>query len=656
MIGKILGKRYEIVEKIGGGGMALVYKAKCQLLNRYVAIKILRSEFISDKDLLDKFKKESQAAASLSHPNIVNIYDVGEEDNIYYIVMEYVDGKTLKQLIKEKGKLSIGEIVDFARQIALALKHAHSNHIIHRDIKPHNILVTEDGRAKVTDFGIALAATSSTITNAGNIIGSVHYFAPEQARGGYTDEKSDLYSLGIVMYEMATGRLPFEGDAPVTVALKHIQEKPEIPSKYNSSISKDLESIIMKLIQKEQSARYASAAELIEDLYKVKSNIDLGDINNTLKIEDSPTQVIPSVTADEIKNSINNKDNLDTKNKSSPKNKKRKFIIGSAVVVALVAALLFTFGVLYLADFFKVEDVKVPNFEGWNIQDAEKEAEKIGLRLNATLVNDDTVPKDEIIKQDISEGMMVRKNTIVKVTVSKGSKLAVVPNLVYENVMDAEGLLIKEGLIPGTVVEESSELPMGTIIRQDPIAGTKVSSGTKVSYVVSKGLKPETISMPKLVGKTLEEAKNLISQNRLEGTITERHSDIYVKGYVIEQSIPPNEKVNVGSTVNIVVSKGSDAPDQTEDPDGHDQDGDEQSPISKPITIDLSEYTGNVNIVVEQISEDKIKKIYDEQHDLDKTENKIVSVSVTGTGQQKYAIYVDGELLGTQEIDFRGGV
>ena len=192
-----------------------------------------------------------------------------------------------------------------------------------------------------------------------------------------------------------------------------------------------------------------------------------------MKIEDSPTQVIPSVTADEIKNSINNKDNLDTKNKSSPKNKKRKFIIGSAVVVALVAALLFTFGVLYLADFFKVEDVKVPNFEGWNIQDAEKEAEKIGLRLNATLVNDDTVPKDEIIKQDISEGMMVRKNTIVKVTVSKGSKLAVVPNLVYENVMDAEGLLIKEGLIPGTVVEESSELPMGTIIRQDPIAGTK---------------------------------------------------------------------------------------------------------------------------------------------------------------------------------------
>lgn len=250
MIGKILGKRYEIIEKIGGGGMAIVYKAKCNLLNRFVAVKVLRPEFINDKDLLGKFRKESQAAASLSHPNIVNVYDVGEEDDVYYIVMEYVNGRTLKELIKEKGKLSKEEILDFTRQIALALKHAHSNHIVHRDIKPHNILVTEDNRAKVTDFGIALAATSSTITNTGSIIGSVHYFSPEQARGGYTDEKSDLYSLGIVMYEMATGRLPFEGDAPITVALKHIQENPEPPSKYNPSISKGLESIIVKLMQK----------------------------------------------------------------------------------------------------------------------------------------------------------------------------------------------------------------------------------------------------------------------------------------------------------------------------------------------------------------------------------------------------------------------
>ena len=212
MIGTVLGGRYEIIEKIGGGGMALVYKAKCRLLNRYVAIKILRDEFINDEDFINKFKRESQAAASLSHPNIVNIYDVGVDEkdghSIHYIVMEYIKGKTLKEIIREKGKLTLDETVDYSIQIAEALEHAHRNHIVHRDIKPHNIMVTEDGRIKVTDFGIARAATASTVTNTSNVIGSVHYFSPEQARGGYTGEKSDIYSLGIVMYEMITGKVP----------------------------------------------------------------------------------------------------------------------------------------------------------------------------------------------------------------------------------------------------------------------------------------------------------------------------------------------------------------------------------------------------------------------------------------------------------------
>lgn len=655
MIGKILSERYEIVEKIGGGGMALVYKAKCQLLNRYVAVKILRPEFINDKDLLDKFRKESQAAASLSHPNIVNIYDVGEEDDIYYIVMEYVDGKTLKQLIKEKGRLPIDETLEFSRQIALALQHAHSNHIIHRDIKPHNILVTEDGRAKVTDFGIALAATSSTITNTGNIIGSVHYFAPEQARGGYTDEKSDLYSLGIVMYEMVTGRLPFQGDAPVTVALKHIQERPELPSEHNPSVSKNLEFVIMKLIQKEQSARYASAADLIEDLYKVEGNIELADTDNTLEIEDSPTQIIPPVTANEIKELADNNDSLGIENEPPVRNKKRKFLIGSAVAAAIVAALLFTFGFFYFADFFKVEDVKVPNFKGQSIQDAEREAERIGLRLDVTFINDDTVPKDEIIKQDISENMMVRKNTIVKVTVSRGSKLTIVPSLIYENVIDAEEMLKNRGLEMGIAEEEFSELPVGIIISQDPKDGKEVPQGTKVNYTVSKGSKIETVSMPELKGKTLEEAKDIIAQHGLEyGDIEEKHSDVYVKGHIIEQSISPNKEIEIGSVVNLVVSKGSDAPDQMEDLDEHDQNGEEQSdskPMSTTIVFTLAEYSGKVDVVVEQIDGDKSKRIYNKEHDLDE-EGKVVNVPVTGTGRQKYAIYVNGKLLGEKEIDF----
>ncbi len=656
MVGKVLGNRYEIIEKVGGGGMALVYKAKCKLLNRYVAVKILREEFINDKDLLDKFRKESQAAASLSHPNIVNIYDVGEEDEIYYIVMEYIDGKTLKEVIKEKGSLSTDEILDYSKQIALALKHAHSNNVIHRDIKPHNILVTEDGRAKVTDFGIALAATSSTITNTGSIIGSVHYFAPEQARGGYTDEKTDLYSLGIVMYEMATGKLPFEGDAPVTIALKHIQEIPEPPSNYNSSIPDGLESIIMKLIQKEQSARYSGATDLIEDLYKVKSNIDLGNIDNTLKIEDSPTQIIPSVTAIEMRELINSKDEIKSNNEATKKNKKRKPLLIPAIVAALVAALLFTFGFFYLSNIFNVEDVVVPNFEGWNIKDAEKEAEDIGLRLKVTLISNKDVPIDEIIKQETSEGMKVRKGTIINVSVSKGGKLVTVPDLMYETSTDANLILKKLGLEIGVVDDDFSELPEGTVIMQYPKSKTEVEKGSKVNYTLSKGMEVKTIAMPELVGKTLEEAKDIIAQKGLElGAIDEDYSDKFVKGYVMEQNIPSKQEVNIGSVINLKVSKGSDVPDQDEDLDEDDKNKDEETnppgTSTQLISFSLEGYTGEVDIVIEEIIGNKTKKVYNKKHDIDK-EGNTVRIPLTETGHHVYAIYINEDLLGRKPIDF----
>lgn len=663
MIGKILGNRYEIVEKIGGGGMALVYKAKCNLLNRYVAIKVLRPEFVNDKDLLDKFRKESQAAASLSHPNIVNVYDVGEEDGVYYIVMEYVDGKTLKELIKEKGKLSKDEILDFTRQIALALKHAHSNHIVHRDIKPHNILVTEDNRAKVTDFGIALAATSSTITNTGSIIGSVHYFSPEQARGGYTDEKSDLYSLGIVMYEMATGRVPFEGDAPITIALKHIQEKPEPPSKYNTSISKGLEAIIVKLIQKEQSARYSNASALIEDLYKIKNNFDLDDIDNTLKIEDSPTQIIPMVTANEIRQLTDSQDEekiMNIKNKkgkkdNSKKDNKRKLVIGSAIAAALVAALVFTFAFFYISDLFKVENVEVPNFEGMNIEKAHKLAEDKGLSLNVSTQHNSEVPKDVIINQTTREGMTVRKGFEVKVTVSEGSKLVPVPDLTNENATDAKRLLRDAGLEPGEVSEDSSdEYPIGTIIDQNPRKGVEVAAGSAVDYVVSTGPKVQTFPMPNLKGKTLQEAQDLIKQYKLEAVISEEYSNVYVRGHVMEQSIEPNKDVIEGTVVNLVVSKGSDVPDQMEEPieEGEDQEETQSSGTStKAISIDLKGYTGIVDIEVYQINGSKSKKVYSEKHNADEAKGPI-KVNVTGSGTQQYTVYVNGKYQGTAEVNF----
>ena len=655
MIGKILGKRYEIVEKIGGGGMALVYRAKCNLLNRFVAVKVLRPEFINDKDLLDKFRKESQAAASLSHPNIVNVYDVGEEDDIYYIVMEYVKGKTLKELIQEKGKLSKDEILDYTRQIALALKHAHSNHIVHRDIKPHNILITDDNRAKVTDFGIALAATSSTITNTGSIIGSVHYFSPEQARGGYTDEKSDLYSLGVVMYEMATGRLPFEGDAPITIALKHIQDNPEPPSKYNPSISKELESIIIKLMQKEQSSRYANASALIEDLYKVKNNFELGNMDNTLKIEDSPTQIIPMVTANEIKELTDSRDeirNKDLVDKKDNKNPKRKLIIGSAIAAALVAALVFTFAFFYVSDFLKTEDVEVPNFVGMDIDEAEAEAGKLGIRLNMSTEYNADVPKDEIIRQTTSPGMKVRKGFEVKIVVSEGSKLAVVPDLVYKNESEAEALLKAKGFKVGAVTPEFSELPIGTIIDQNPRAGLEAVEGSAVDYVVSKGPEVATVSMPNLVGKTLEEARVILAQfNLKEGSITEEYSNVYVRGYIIGQNIQENEEVSEGSVVNLIVSKGTDDPDHSEDIGGENGEESTETPSTQPISISLEGYTGIVDVEVYQIGALSNKKVYSKKHNVD-VEGTSLRAEVSGTGSQQFDVYINGEKKGEVVINF----
>jgi serine/threonine protein kinase len=269
MEGIILGNRYKIIEKIGSGGMACVYKAKCQLLNRYVAVKILKPEFIDDEEFVKRFRIEAQAAASLSHPNIVSVYDVGKEDDIHYIVMEYIDGVTLNNYIMNKKRLNWREAVKITIQICSAIELAHSNYVIHRDIKPQNIMLTKDGRVKVTDFGIARAATSATITMAGNTMGSVHYFSPEQARGGYIDEKSDLYSIGIVFYEMVTGKLPFDGDAPVAVALKHLQSEPKLPSELVPGLRKGINDIIVKAMQKDVKRRYQTATDMLSDLYSV---------------------------------------------------------------------------------------------------------------------------------------------------------------------------------------------------------------------------------------------------------------------------------------------------------------------------------------------------------------------------------------------------
>ncbi|WP_313346801.1 Stk1 family PASTA domain-containing Ser/Thr kinase [Sedimentibacter sp.] len=472
MIGRILGNRYEIIEKIGGGGMSYVYKARCKVLNRFVAIKILRDELTSDPDFVNKFKQESLSAASLAHPNIVNIYDTGIEDDIYYIVMEYVKGETLKKYINRKGRLSEQEAVKISRQMAEALKHAHSNNIVHRDIKPHNILITEDGIAKITDFGIARAATSSTINNTSNVIGSVHYFSPEQARGGYVDDKSDIYSLGIVMYEMVTGLVPFDADNHISVAMKQIQEKPVLPTKKvkNLNISKAYEDIIMKCLEKHQSFRYQNIDDLIKSLDAL-NGFSTGNNSEDDEIIDSPTMVIPVITDDINDNNVINIDLIDgnsnnafksffgedteeeIKNKhkkedqktNDAERKRNLKITVAAVLSALVIAVVG--GIIAFKAIMYVPEVEVPDLLNMSEEEGKQTIEGLGLVFEvAKREYSNEYEEGRIMEQSVDEGMKLKENYPVEVVVSRGQKEIIVPNLVGRYAIEAGIILADAGL------------------------------------------------------------------------------------------------------------------------------------------------------------------------------------------------------------------
>ena len=383
LVGKIIGNRYEILEKIGVGGMATVYKAKCHVLNRYVAIKVLKDEFTTDEEFIRRFNIEAQAAASLSHPNIVSIYDVANEGNLYYIVMELVKGKTLKQIINEDGALPWKWSVNIVIQIASALETAHKNNIVHRDVKPHNIIITEEGVAKVTDFGIAKAVSNSTITAFGTTIGSVHYFSPEHARGGYTDAKSDIYSLGIVMYEMLTGRVPFDADTAVSVALKHMQEKPVEPMKLNPSIPFAVNKIIMKAIQKEVSLRYQSATEMIRDLTMALKNPE-GDFVNEEAFEEGATQIMSTLHLEEEQEKQEAKEKEEKKGKLAKFFEKHPRLKIPAIILTFLLIFVLTLIITYnvvsiISNANRVKDVYIPNLVGMTSEQAKQTVEDLNV-------------------------------------------------------------------------------------------------------------------------------------------------------------------------------------------------------------------------------------------------------------------------------------
>ena len=554
---KLLAGRYELIEKIGEGGMAVVYKAKDRLLNRYVAIKILRPEFTQDEQFLDSFKRESQAAAGLQHPNIVSIYDVGRTGNINFIVMELVDGRPLSDFIKENGHLDYKTTIDIAKQMASALAIAHKHQIIHRDVKPHNIMITSDGVAKLTDFGIARAVSKATmVADTSKIIGSVHYFSPEQARGNYVDERSDIYSLGIVMYEMLTGKVPFDGDNPVSIALKHINEEIVPPHEYVDGIPPALERAVLKATNKFQTNRFNSADELIEELdniefvTKVVGNSIFAEASNEVarKRSDIDEDDSEELTSDKSKGKKKKK-------KAGPDNRKKKLLkIGIVAATILVLGL----GVAFATGAFSSK-AKVPDMSDMTYKEAKNTAEKSGFKVEkGKRVYSSEIAEGHVVEQDPAGGEEAKKGTTIKLNLSKGSKEGTVPNIVGQDYKKVDKKLKKAGYKLGIVKSETSNKPEGTILTQDPEAGTNADKGTKINITISDGKGKDKGTVPSVTGKSLEEAKSAITNAGFKvGNITYDESNVYGNGYVMWQQYAANTSLEKGETIDIEVSKGA---------------------------------------------------------------------------------------------------
>ena len=551
--GKLLGNRYEIIEKIGNGGMATVYKATDKVLKRHVAVKILRDEFTTDEEFIRRFEVEAQSAARLTHPNIVSIYDVGVDGNLYYIVMELIQGKTLKEIIiKEKGPLPWKWSINVAIQIASALEMAHRNNIIHRDIKPHNIIITEDGIAKVTDFGIAKAVSNSTITAFGTTIGSVHYFSPEHARGGFTDAKSDLYSLGVVMYEMVTGRVPFDADTPVSVALKHMQEEPEEPIEVNPKVPTSVNKIIMKALQKDTSLRYQTSSEMLVDLKKALKDPE-GDFVEELEYDPTAsTQVIDTNKIKKESQTQNSKGKKDGKLKTFIKNHK-----GLSIFIGLMLLFILSLGGTMLAlNLTNPPEVSMPNVVGLSKEEAQKEVEnaKLKFEVEKEEYNKD-VPEGFVISQDptyMERFNKVKQGSTVKVVISKGQEKTTVPKVVGME-KDKAIKALEDAKLKVEVVEETSKkVQEGYVISQETDPDTEAFAGDTVIIHVSTGVEKATV--PDVIGKTQSEAKSMLEAQGFVVSVVTSEDSSKASGVVLKQSLDSGKSVEKGSSITITVN------------------------------------------------------------------------------------------------------
>lgn len=643
--GKMLGNRYEILEKIGNGGMAMVYKAKCHVLNRYVAIKILRDEFTTDQEFIRRFSVEAQAAASITHPNIVSIYDVGHEDNLYYIVMELIKGKTLKEIIvEEEGALPWKWSTNIAIQIASALETAHKNNIVHRDIKPHNIIITEDGVAKVTDFGIAKAVSNSTITAFGSTIGSVHYFSPEHARGGYTDSKSDLYSLGVVMYEMLTGRVPFNADTPTAVALKHMQEDPEPPMDVNENVPQALNDIILKAMRKDTNSRYQSATEMLKDLNRALKEPDGDFVDDEEEEEFEATKKIPTLNDEEIK--------TNSKTKTKTKNSKKEFLKKHKKLIIVLAILLIFIISMLVTVLTRKKDVTLPNLVGITLEEAQTQIEEAELTLGeVTEEYNSEYAAGYVISQDpeYQEDYTVKEDSTINLVVSLGIEETTVPKVVGMTEEEAIAALEEANLQYEIVEEASSKVEAGYVISQDIEEDTVIYAGDTVTITVSTGV--AMITVTSVIGDTESAATKELEDLGLNVIITEDEDKSKDNGTVIKQSISAGTQVEEGTSITLTVNQITETKtatltvnlksilngkyDTVEVETGEvDEDG---NPITEEEIQDVT-----VKIMVEDDT------VYNE--DIDPTTTNLM-VSISGKGTVTVKVYVDDVIKKTQDIN-----
>lgn len=592
-VGMIIGDRYEIIEKIGTGGMSDVYKAKCHKLNRFVAIKVLKQEFSENANFVSKFRVEAQAAAGLMHPNIVNVYDVGEENGIYYIVMELVEGITLKKYIEKKARISVKEAISIAIQVSMGIEAAHNNHIIHRDIKPQNIIISKEGKVKVTDFGIAKAATSNTITS--NVMGSVHYTSPEQARGGYSDERSDIYSLGITLFEMLTGRVPFNGETTVAIAIKHIQEPLPSPREFVSEIPISVEQIVFKCCQKSPDRRYQTIAELIEDLKKSLTNPDEDFVKMVDPDEEASTRTITDSEMSQIKRQSKQHDSEATlrlkkdveqqeKNKNKNKGKEKEeeedfdpeydpkmerittvLTIVAAIIIGCIIFFLvgkaigvFPFGTTGNETSESASaSVLMPDVEGSTLEAAKLALNKVGLIPEIQYVTSNEYPADTVISADVKVGESVASGSQVVLTVSSGNEGIRVPSVVGKTYEEGESELKKAGFTVTKTEEYAADVEAGKVISQSPEAGQSAPEGSAITLHVSLGTEDNKVQVPNLLGKEEDEAMAVLTELGLAlGNVEYVESTQYPENQICYQSYTVDSYVDAGTMVDVKISLG----------------------------------------------------------------------------------------------------